>query len=114
MTSIASTRSVFKMTDETSAFLSLITACWISWAMSTPGAWSIGWTPHVLRPASRVGPELAHASGISIDPQVRFFFGSKLVLPLVTPAIGGWPFTCLQIHSAASFAANVGLVWLHA
>src|SRR3954451_5566025 len=114
MMSIASTRSVLRMTDETFSLCSFMTACWISLAMSTPGAWSIGCTPQVFSPASSVGPELAHASGISIDPQVRSFFGSHVALPVVTPWMGGWPLICLQIHSDASFAARVGLTWLQA
>src|SRR4051794_4761893 len=99
------------MTDETFSLCSFVTACWISWTMSTPGAWSIGCTPQVFRPFSSVGPELAHARGISIEPHVRSFFGSHRGLPVVMPGIGGRPLICLQIHSAESLAANVGLTW---
>src|SRR4051812_6971067 len=102
------------MTEEMFSLCSLTTACWISLAMSTPGAWSSGCTPQVLRPLNKVGPELAQASGISIEPQVRSFFGSQAVLPVLIPAIGGWPLSCLQIHSEETLAAKVGLTWLHA
>src|SRR3954454_20208882 len=104
--------SVLRMTEETFSLCSFSSACWISLAMSTPGDWSSGWTPQVFRPASSVGPELAHDRAISSEPQVRSFFGSNVALPVFTPAMGGWPFTCLQIHSDDSLAASVGLTWL--
>src|SRR6476469_8118784 len=102
------------MTEVMFSLCSLTTACWISLAMSTPGAWSSGCTPQVFRPESRVGPELAQASGISIEPQVRSFLGSNAVFPVLIPAMGGWPLSCLQIHSDPTFAAKVGLTWLQA